>query len=165
MAYTTQGMPILTLEQAKTLKALTISFACASIFSSAFVISCYIVFPTLRTLSSRLVMFLCIADLLFSTAHLINFEYPVDTPIPIDSTPICTAQAFLINLSALSSIIWSSVIAFSIYYTVYLGRINLKTKQPIFMLIAYLIPLFMSFVPLIAEAYGPSPGWCYIKLP
>jgi hypothetical protein len=48
---------------------------------------------------------------------------------------------------------------------VYLGRINLKTKQPIFMLIAYLIPLFMSFVPLIAEAYGPSPGWCYIKLP
>jgi hypothetical protein len=129
-----------------------------SLLGSLFVIFFFIRYKETRTFASLLVFQLNIADFGEALIHLsIPYVYNTDNP------NLCVAQGFLSNFFNLCSVFWTSVIAFSIYKILHDPNKNIQAYQLWFRLFAFVLPLVISFLPIIWNQYGSSPGWCWIK--
>jgi hypothetical protein len=76
-------------------------------------------------------------------------------------TPECFIQGLLTNIFTLSSIFWTTVLTASLFSIVYLEKpLTITLGQHI---ICWLLPTFVSFIPLVNTTYGPVGNWCWVS--
>jgi len=126
--------------QNKFLIILTIISAVFSITGSILIISTYIFFKKIRNYAFKLVMYLSISDIFLSVGNLLA----IVTLKQEGDQGLCKLQSFLVNFGGLSSILWTSVIAWNIYAATVLSQRNFKQKNKKFLLFGYGLPLLMS---------------------
>ena len=63
---------------------------------------------------------------------------------------------------ALSSVLWTSTIAWALYITVVRSREDIERLKVYFHLFCWGIPLLIAPLPFITDSYGPAQGWCWI---
>ena len=80
------------------------------------------------------------------------------------SDSICQAQAIMLNFSCLSSVLWTSVIAFTIYRSVVLEKKDGWRYEVYYLLYAFGIPLSLNFLPFLTDSFGNADGWCWITI-
>ena len=123
-----------------------------SFVGSLFIIIAYLWFKPLRSFTFKLVFHMSIADFL----HSISLMLP-------PQSIWCELQAFLLQASAISSILWSSVIAYTLYDAVILEKNTTSNNQVKIYLLAYIFPFLIAFIPAALQAYQYASGWCWIK--
>ena len=145
---------------------LTISNSVSIIFSSIMIFF-YIKFKNIRNFAFRLVCFLNISDLIWSLANIINIARNVTS-----NDFLCTFQAFLINFSGLSSVMyyhwsfisrWTAIIAWVLYKSVLHGAKEFDLSLMSYIFLGFIFPFLMSIYPLFDEQYGPNDASCWIK--
>jgi len=130
-----------------------------SLLGSLFIIFTYICFKKIRNYAYKLVTYLSIADVLLSIGNIMSVTTMKNTQE--DST--CHAQAFLINYGGLASILWTSIIAWSIYSATVLSAKNLRQKNWKFFIFGFGFSLLLSIIPFISKQYGRAGLYCWIK--
>lgn len=83
---------------------------------------------------------------------------------------LCILQAYLQYASGVSTVLWSGIIAYSLYDIVLKqGLMEIQKKLKLFVAIGYGLPIFLALVPLFMDAYGPQSfltdkrnSWCGI---
>ena len=123
-----------------------------SALGSIFIITAYLYFKSIRSFSFKLVFFMSISDLVHS----------VSLMLPPEGLS-CKFQGFLLQFSTVSSILWSFNIAYSLYITAINQERNPSKHQTKFLLLAYLFPFLLAFIPLFTDSYNNAIGWCWIK--
>jgi hypothetical protein len=121
-----------------------------SLFGSIFIIAAYFLLK-IEMFSFRLVVYIAITDFLHSFCLL----------LPVYE-PWCRVQAVMLEYSALSNIIWTSLMAYSLYDSVIRLNHHVEGKEKAFLFIGFLLPLVPTFLPFIDSSYGYSSGWCWI---
>ena len=130
---------------------LTLYITCTlSIIGCIFIISAYFCLK-LKHFAYRLVVYLAISDLI----HSICLMLPI-------TEPWCRMQAWLLEYSSLSSIFWSSLMAYSLYEAVIHLNSNIERYEKRYLVVGFFIPTLISSLPEISQAYGYSQGWCWI---
>lgn len=156
-----------------------ISCALSCIGSIAIILT-FLCWKDIRSGSRTIITYLSIADFLTAAGYLmgsINFlifrqaseqhgEVAVAACQRFDS--ICQIQAFISSYSSMSSFIWTSVLAFYLFWTVVKGEVRIVNRLfPLYHLLAWGLPVVIMLPLLIASRLGYSPiaasGWCYIR--
>lgn len=115
---------------------------------SLYIILIYIFYPKTRNFAFKMVLYLNIADCNFSIAQLLVFANPnflFDYPTT-NSDVICKIQSLMITWFGLSCIIWTSIIAWTLYSTVILNSTNIEDKEGKYITFGFLIPLIASLL-------------------
>jgi heme/copper-type cytochrome/quinol oxidase subunit 2 len=113
----------------------------------------------------NLIFYLSLSDLVLSISNFIKISnFHEETDESLYESSACIAQGVIMNFSELSSICWTSVISYSIYY----GTITLdpnKLKKILFwsFFYAYGVPLILTVGPAISDSYGPAGAWCWLN--
>ena len=113
-----------------------------SLLGSLFIILTYLFVKRLRNFAFKLVVYLSISDVILTIGNMLVSDQFDDS----ESDTICFLQAILTNYGGLASILWTSIIAFTIYSTVVNQRKNINTSQTNFILFGYGIPLLLSIL-------------------
>ena len=123
-----------------------------SLIGSIFIISAYIWLKSIRSFAFKLVFFMSISDIIHSISLL----------LPPQGLS-CQVQGFLLQYSAISSVLWTLNIAFALYVTALKGERDPARYQTRFLILGYIIPLLLALVPLFLDAYNEAAGWCWIN--
>lgn len=120
----------------------------------------YVFFKDLRNYNYRLVFYMSMSELLTCSgkdylAFMIPYWY---------SDTLCFVQAIVLNFSCLSSVLWTSVIAFTIYRSVVLEKTDGWKYEVYYLLYAFGIPLSLNFLPMLTNSFGKAEGWCWIDI-
>ena len=76
---------------------------------------------------------------------------------------LCIAQGFIFNFFVVSSVCWTSVIAYSILLGTSIEDVSKVPKYfTYFVIYGVLAPSILSFGPLISKSYGPATAWCWM---
>lgn len=127
-----------------------------SLTGSVFILSMYALFPDLRGFAFKLVFCMTIADAGKAICKLqVAFLLPT-------YGAFCYIAAVADTFCALSSVLWTSTIAWSLYITVVRGREDIESLKGYFHLYSWGIPLLITPLPFITDSYGPAQGWCWI---
>lgn len=145
--------------------ALRLSFCGLSLIGSTIIILSYLKFRKLRKFAFKLIFLLSIADLIFSISNFLIFE---DADLKPES--LCKMQAFFLYFSSISSVFWTSIIAYSLHYIVtHSSTRKIQKKLKLFCALGYGIPFCLSILPFFWGRYGPrsfvtdaSNSWCGI---
>lgn len=121
-----------------------------SLFGSMFIILAYLTLK-LNMFSFRLVVYIAIADMI----HSIGLMLPL-------SQPWCHIQALSLEYSSVSSIAWTSIMAYSLHDAVINLNPTVESKEKIFIFIGFALPALISSLPETTSAYGYAGGWCWI---
>ena len=125
------------------------------------------------------------------TSHVVvwRFESGVFRWFADKPSDLCLAQAYMESFFELSSVLWTTAIAATLYMTVFLRIKNpgattamrslwfpvaqphpspeytlpAEAKMPIFVAVCYGVPLVMTIIPGAIGAYGPAGAWCWIS--
>jgi len=132
--------------------------AILSLLGSLFIILTYVLIKRLRNFAFKLVVCLSISDVIISTGNL----FTGDALDGYTNDSLCYLQSVLKNYGGLASVLWTTVIAYTLYSTVVVQRsiLNLYGK---FVLFGFGIPLLMTGIPIMTNQYGRSGNWCWIK--
>ena len=77
---------------------------------------------------------------------------------------MCEAQAIILNFSCLSSVLWTSVYAFTLYRSLALEKKDGWKYEIYYLLYAFGIPLCLDLLPLLTGSFGEAEGWCWISI-
>lgn len=82
---------------------------------------------------------------------------------PDDDSSLCTTQAIMISFFELSSVLWTTMIAFTL--TTLIKDQTKDVTQLIGRMHAFCwgVPLLLALLPLTTSSYGDSGGWCWIR--
>jgi hypothetical protein len=80
-------------------------------------------------------------------------------------TPACLAQAIGSSFFELSSVLWTTAIATTLYLFVWqrMAAEEVERKLPLFALVCIGAPLLLALLPLADASYGPAGAWCWIR--
>lgn len=131
-----------------------------SMLGCIFVWIVYWCFLELRAFPFKLVLYLSISDFF----HSLGNQYSAFLLPRHKHQTFCYAQAVLDTYFTLSSVLWTSVIAFSLYRVVIKRSVQIHHLEGRFHTFCWLIPLFVTLLPLLTDGYGPSPWWCWIRI-
>jgi hypothetical protein len=76
----------------------------------------------------------------------------------------CLVQAAMLNFSCLSSVLWTSVYAFTLYRSMALEKRDGWKYELYYLLYAFGIPLALDLIPILTDGFGEAEGWCWIKI-
>lgn len=145
------------------IKFINILLGIISITGCLLILVGFIMFKKIRSFVLELVFYLAFSCAMHTFAYIIYFPKKHSDP----TSSICHFQAFNMLLFGDAQFIWSTLISFSIFQSVfYLKDISTKNsqyKRLIYLLIGFGIPLIMSIVGCLAKFFGHSGFWCYIK--
>lgn len=127
-----------------------------SIVGCAFIIIVYFKYKQLQIFHFRLVLYLSIIDLLHSVAFLLP-TYSGD-----NNDAVCKLQGTSLTFLTLSSVLWTAMIAFTLYRGVVKQRAP-EDYEYWFLGIALSVPAAATGLPFITHSYGPAEGWCWIE--
>lgn len=126
----------------------------------------FIIFKKVRSFVIELVFYLTISSFFQTISFLIYFPKKGSK----SSNPICQIQAFSMEFFGLAQFFWTCLLSFTIFQSVinlraYSLRENsdLKKTRLIYILIAFGIPLLISFFGFIFNLYGKAGFWCFIN--
>lgn len=122
-----------------------------SFFSAIFIILVYIGYKHLRSVFFALIVCMQLADLLNALSYFLS-----------DSSISCKIQGFGINSGAFSSVIWSSIIANSVYNAYISDEEQMFVFKKTYFLLGFLVPFCFSALPFITNSYGSAAGCCWI---
>jgi len=146
-------------EDEKPIVYLLTAVSLLSLFGSLFIIITYICFRKIRNYAYKLVTYLSYSDIILSIGNILSWgtiKYKAEDHL-------CFTQAFLINFGGLASVLWTSVIAWSIYSATVLNAKNLRDKNMRFLLVGYGVSLALSIIPFITKQYGRAGLYCWIE--
>ena len=128
-----------------------------SFLGSSFIICCFLAFPHLRKFAFRLVFALSLSDVfLCISAFLGN---------PVSCSAACTVQGFIMQWFNVSSVLWTTAISFVLFMCAIRGhRVEkIEAHENKLRLFCWLVPLFIATIPLMANSYEDTGGWCWIS--
>jgi hypothetical protein len=124
-----------------------------SLFGSSGILFFYFCYPSSRSYALKLVLYMSTADILRSVGFL----------LPTSPRYFCLIQAVLTNFGSLSSLIWTSIIAFSIFSVVILEVTNIQKHEKYMLFLGYFVPIVLVWFPFITDSYGKDGGWCWLR--
>jgi len=125
-----------------------------SLSGNLFIIFIFASCSSVRSYAFKLVVYMSIADSIRSIGYL----------LPVPTHALCIAQAVLTQYGSLSGVIWTSIIAFSIYAVVVLELENIQSYEKFTIIIGFILPFCIALLPFTTNSYGSAEGWCWIKL-
>lgn len=121
-----------------------------SLFSSLFIITIYIINKNARNFAFRIVFYLMLSDFCMNIGYLLTWgNYYEHKTNSNTINNICVAQAIITTCFGLSSVIWTSIIAFTLYATVVKNVSNIEEKEKRYLFIGYAIPFLLSMMYVI----------------
>lgn len=130
-----------------------------SLFGCLLILVTYAFFRKVRNFAFKLIIFLSIAELIEVAGNLMGAFLTDDST----SESSCGFQAFLVNFGNLSSMIWSSIIAWCLYSATVLNTKNLRSKNRKFVLAGFALPGAISGLHWLAFRSGASECFCSHK--
>lgn len=124
-----------------------------SLLGSFSIVFVYLFYKSLRSFSFKLVFFMSLSDMIRAFGFL----------LPTHPYSLCLAQSLLTSYGSLSGVIWTAIIAFSLYCVVILEMGDMSKYQGFMILIGYVLPFFIILLPLTTKSYGYAGGWCWLK--
>lgn len=112
-----------------------------SMVGSLFILATYLSFKSVRNMAFKLVFHLAIADIICTTGNLLSVAQYNSS-----SDKICYIQALLVNFGELSSIMWTMLIAYTIFTVVRTSSQSSLKGMTLFRIIGYGIPLAMTIL-------------------
>lgn len=111
-------------------------------------------FDILQTKPYQICIF-WIALSLFLSAFGSAFGYPASNTVE------CWIQGLFTNIFSLSSVMWTTVVAFMLYYLAFTGKIfRIGWKSH---LVCWGLPILVTLLPLMHVTYGSDDGdWCWL---
>ncbi len=78
---------------------------------------------------------------------------------------LCVAQAAIETYASLSSVLWTTAIAATLYQSVFMRKTADEVKSSIkwYYVACYGFPLLITIIPFTFGGYGPAGAWCWIK--
>lgn len=128
-----------------------------SLCGSIFVVLAYWKFESLRIFAFKLVYVLTIFDGIRSFVSM--FPSYLDTT---EGQISCKIQGFMLEFSSLAGVLWTGVIAFSIYYQVILQKNQIESYYKKSLIVVVVASLLASIIPGITNDYKYVGGWCWI---
>jgi hypothetical protein len=122
-----------------------------SMIASMFIIVMFFCYKDLRVITFRLVFYMSVADILDGAAYLLPSE-----------GVYCYLQAIGNTVFPLSSVLWSSVMAYCLYRVVIIKDYNLLRFEKLYLVYAYGLPLLFLVPPAATGTFGYAQGWCWI---
>lgn len=120
-----------------------------SIVGTLGIIIIYLLVKEVRSFSFSLVVSLAIADLMQSVGNL----FLIDTVGITHHQAVCQVQALLIQTFSLSSICWTTVIAYTLYVTVVHNSsdsiVQMRNRLPRFRFYAFVLPCLIGCLLLV----------------
>lgn len=158
----------LTVSQLSAISGLSAFSSVLSLCGSTFVICCYLAFPRLRKLSFSLVFLLAVSDWWNQIFDLISpsaDELALMEANPNIVTTTCMAQAVGDNFFELSSVLFTTAIAWTLHQTVmYRKQIEDSWRNwAKYCAVCYGVPLILTIAPGAAGAFGATGSECWIK--
>ena len=136
-----------------------IANATASAFSLIgcfFIVSMYVTFSELRGYAFKMILVLTILDIFNCVGFLIpTYDSPNDSAS-------CHVQALLINASSFCGILWTSVIAYSLYSIISNENPEIHRKFKLQVVLLITMCIITGIIPEITGSYGRTSGWCWI---
>jgi len=139
-----------------------------SFAGSAFILLCYARFRELRRFSFLLVAVLSLTDIGSQVFNTVAGPSAADIDAMnagADVTPACLAQAVGASFFELSSVLWTTAIAWTLYLHVFvrMPADQVAARLPTFVAACCGVPLVLALAPLADGSYGPSGAWCWIR--
>ena len=141
---------------------ITIGSIIASSFSLVgflFVLTTYAMIKKIRLLPTiKYVICLSFADLILTLSGLIE-------PVPSSSInpTFCAIMGFLNQFGRMSSLLWTSVFAYSLFIVLKTSILNANSFNK-YLMICFISPLIISFIPLVTTNwYGNASIYCWIS--
>jgi hypothetical protein len=144
----------------KTIYYINLPVCIISAITNLLIFIAYVYFKDLRNYNYRLVFYMSMSELLTCIG---NFYLAFMLPW-WSSCTICTIQAIILNFSCLSSVLWTSVIAFTIYRSLVLEKTDGWKYEMYYLLYAFGLPLSLNFLPMLTDSFGKAEGWCWIDI-
>ncbi|OMJ72807.1 hypothetical protein SteCoe_28671 [Stentor coeruleus] len=123
-----------------------------SLISCGLLIAAIVIVKGSSSLSYKLILYLTISDIFTSVGFL----------LPNSPLEVCYIQAFLINFSILSSIMFTAVILNFLHWTIVLQNKPSMKLEIFYLVIAWVLPCALSVIPIITKSYKNTSGWCWI---
>lgn len=83
--------------------------------------------------------------------------------LPLHPKSYCIAQSILTTFGSTSGLLWTTIIAICLYCVVIKKLNNISNYHKHMLLIGYILPLILTFLPETTNSYGEQFGWCWIK--
>jgi len=156
---------VLTDAEVIALRSVVTFTASLSVLGCSFIILSFLWFRSLRNFTGQLVFCLSLSDFSSAFFALLTWLLYLD-----DTNTLCTIQAFGIQISEVSSFLWSGCIAFHSYQLV-CRKTNIEVLigyLKYYLLLCYVLPVLISLIPFGFGAYGnaghssSSQIWCWI---
>jgi hypothetical protein len=130
--------------------------AALSLTGTAFVVLTYLLFHRLRDLRYiEIVFYIALSDMLSATGIVLG---PVET-----GSAACNYQAFASNYFCLTSVMWSTVVAYQLYLIVVQDGtlVNMKFLHGFI----WIFSLVVTLLPLSTDTYGSTDdvSWCFLQ--
>ena len=141
-----------------------------SLLGSACILCCYARYAALRKNAFTLVACLSLSDVLNHVADFVG-PPPADLAVMVAPgapiSPACWAQALGNAVFELSSVLWTSAIAATLYAQVMLAIRPERMERAFYAISAFCwgLPLVLALLPLTQglSVYGASGSWCWIR--
>ena len=129
-----------------------------SIFGVIFVFLTYTFITDIRSIPTiKFVLCLSFADLILTISGLIETAPSADV-----NETLCSILGLFNQFGRISSLLWTSVFAYSLYNVLKTNRLNLNHFNR-YLTICFIIPLISIFIPLIGGWYGNASIYCWIS--
>jgi hypothetical protein len=161
-------MAPLTDAQLFAVQAASSAMSVLSFVGSSFIVACYLRFVALRKFSFLLVAILSLTDIGSQVFAVLVSPSAADLDAMNAGgaiTPVCLSQAIGSSFCELSSVLWTTAIATTLYLFVWrrMAPEEIERLLPRFVLVCCGVPLVMALLPLADASYGPSGAWCWIR--
>jgi hypothetical protein len=130
-------------KEEKMLIKMTIFLSFLSVIGSAFIILVYYYFLKIRNFAFRLITYLSVADLIFALS---KFVIIFNTEKIREKSGLCILQAFIVNFAGLSSILWTTVISYTLKRTLLKEDFTIYNKENKYVAFGFGVPFLMSFL-------------------
>lgn len=127
-----------------------------SILGSLFISTMYICYKDMQSFAFKLVFFLALSDIIFGIGRLFNFEQFLQDEISPEVDLPCYIQSVLTSFGGLSTIMATIAISWSLVQSVVNGVTELNTYLIQYILVIFVFPLAVSFLPFLTNSYGIS---------
>jgi hypothetical protein len=139
-----------------------------SFLGSSFILLCYARFASLRKFSFTLVAILSATDVGSQVFSVLVSPSPAELDAMAAgaaATPLCLAQAIGSSYFELSSVLWTTAIAATLYLFVFkrMAAEAVERLLPLYALVCVGAPLLLALLPLADASYGPSGAWCWVR--
>jgi len=128
-----------------------------SAFSSLLMIISYMRMKGIRKMYDRMICNIAVSNLFGSIGIAIGLTQ--------NGTVQCYTQALLTNIFPISSVFWTTVIAY-VLYTVVSSSTSLDVLSPYVSIWCWVVPVLLTLLPLTTNTYGTlgeEYGWCFIE--